>query len=77
MHNKINICLACDDNYSKYAGVVIASVLNNVQHNDVLSFYILDGGISEENKTKILSLKEIKNCLMKCLCLKMFTNYTL
>ena len=77
MHNKINICLACDDNYSKYAGVVIASVLNNVQHNDVLSFYILDGGISEENKTKILSLKEIKNCYINFVSVdnKLFADY--
>lgn len=59
---KINVCLACDDNYSKYAGVVIASILKNAAIEDSLYFYILDGGISEENKTKLLTLKEIKNC---------------
>ena len=40
---KINICLACDDNYSKYAGVVIASILKNAAPKDNLSIYILDG----------------------------------
>lgn len=59
--NTINICLSCDDNYSKYAGVVIASVLSNAK-NENLKVYILDGGISEERKEQICSLKSIKDC---------------
>lgn len=59
---EINVCLACDDNYSKYAGVVIASALANSALKDNLCFYILDGGIKEENKAKINELKSIKNC---------------
>ena len=51
--NQINICIACDDNYSKYAGVVMASVLYNAAKNDEITFYILDGGISEEQKNNI------------------------
>lgn len=62
MHSKINICLACDDNYSKYAGVVIASILKNSQNDNDIAVYILDGGISEQRKNEILSLKNIKNC---------------
>ncbi len=58
----INVCLSCDDNYSKYAGVVIASILYNADAEDNLHFYILDGKISQENKEKLLSLKHIKNC---------------
>ena len=54
----INICIACDDNYSKYAGVVIASVLANAEDEN-LDFYILDSNISEENKQSIISLKNI------------------
>lgn len=61
MSNSINICLSTDDNYSKYAGVVITSVLLN-SDNKNLKFFILDGGISQENKEKILSLKSIKEC---------------
>lgn len=58
----INICLSTDNNYSKYAGVVIASILSNANPEDKLHFYILDGEIQKENKEKILSLKNIKNC---------------
>lgn len=59
---KINVCLACDDNYSKYAGVLIASILHNANQTDNLCFYILDGGITSERKSEILSLKSIKDC---------------
>lgn len=58
----INVCLACDNNYAKYAGVVVASVLANSKDDESLNFYILDGGISESKKTEILSLKSIKDC---------------
>lgn len=62
MKEVINVCLACDDNYSKYAGVVIASILANANPSDNLAFYILDGGISETRKSEIQSLKSIKDC---------------
>ncbi len=58
----INVCVSCDDNYSQYAGVVIASILYNAAENDKLNFFVLDGGISEEHKKEILSLKYIKDC---------------
>lgn len=62
MDNQINVCLACDNNYAKYAGVVIASVLANSQQDENISFYVLDGGISNDNKSKFNELKTIKNC---------------
>ena len=58
----INVCLACDDNYAKYAGVVMASILANAAKDDFLNFYILDGGIKSKNKEKLLELKSIKGC---------------
>lgn len=58
----INVCLSCDDNYSKYAGVVIASILKNASNDDFLNIYILDGNISDTNKNKILQLNNIKDC---------------
>ncbi len=58
----INICLSSDNNYSQYAGVVISSVLLNAKNNDFIKFYILDGGIDDKNKEKILSLKDLKQC---------------
>ena len=60
--NNINVCLSCDDKYSKYAGVVIASILSNAKTSDSLAFYVLDGGISNAKKEQILSLKSIKDC---------------
>ncbi len=60
--DNINVCLACDDNYSKYAGVVIASILDNAKSDDNICVYVLDGGITQENKDKINSLKSIKDC---------------
>ena len=60
--SNINVCISCDDNYSKYAGVVIASILTNASSEDKLSIYILDGGVSEPHKSEILSLKSIKDC---------------
>ena len=61
-NNCINVCLSCDDKYSKYAGVVITSILKNANSNDYLNIFILDGGITQENKNKILSLRSIKQC---------------
>lgn len=60
--NKINVCISCDDNYARYAGVVITSVLINATGFDNLHFYILNGGISDENKNKIQSLSSIRDC---------------
>ena len=57
-----NVCLACDDNYAKYAGVTIASFLKNATDDEFFNFYILDNQISSKNKKKINSLKNIKDC---------------
>lgn len=58
----INVCFSADNNYGIYAGVAIASVLNNASDDDNLHIYILDSGIGGENKEKIFSLKSIHNC---------------
>ncbi len=58
---KINVCISCDENYAKYASVVIASILSNAC-DDVVHFYILDGNISDDSKSKILALTNIKPC---------------
>ena len=59
---EINVCISCDENYAKYASVVIASILSNACGDDILHFYILDGNISDESRSKILTLTKIKNC---------------
>lgn len=62
LENNINVCLACDDIYVKHASVVIASILINASPCDNLNFYILDGGISDQNIANIEKLKSIKLC---------------
>lgn len=59
---RINVYVACDDNYSRYAAVVIASILANAKDDDDLYFYILDGGISEVSRSKMLKLTTIRDC---------------
>ena len=60
----INVCLSADNNYASYAGVVIASILKNSTPEESLRFYILDGGISDENRQKLKSLVSIKDCVI-------------
>lgn len=57
----INICISSDNNYSKYAGVLIASILANAKESDYLHFYILENEINEDCKNKINELKKIKD----------------
>lgn len=61
----INIVLAPDNNYARHASAVMASVL---QHNkcDVV-FWILDGGISEENKKNLSAFSGFENYTVKFL----------
>lgn len=49
--NSIPIFLSSDDKYAKYLATVIASV--NANTSVPQSFFILDGGISHENKEKL------------------------
>lgn len=55
----MHIVLASDQNYAKYVGVTIASILRKRKPSDILNFYVLDGGISDEIKRKIASLKKL------------------
>ena len=61
----LNICLACDDNYAQYAGVVIASVLLNSNKDESFVFYIIAQNLSEKNIVNLFALKNIKNCEIK------------
>ena len=56
MKERINICFASDNNYAPYMGMALFSVLRNAGAEETFHFYILDMGISEENKQKIASL---------------------
>lgn len=59
----INIIFSSDNNYAKYLMVTIHSLFINHSSDTVLNIFILDGGISQENKERILSLKEQKNII--------------
>ncbi len=53
----IPIFLSSDNNYAPFVATTIASICDNTK--SFCNFYILDGGIKEENKNKILQLKKI------------------
>lgn len=53
--SNIPIFLPSDNNYAPYLAACIASICDNT--NSICDFYILDGGISEQNRQKILNLK--------------------
>ena len=54
----INIIFSSDNNYAPYMGVAICSILENRKVNYPIDIYILDGGISNENKDKLKILEE-------------------
>lgn len=54
----IPVCLASDNGYAEFLGVAMTSVLLNRRHGEKIRFYILDGGISQENIKKIRSLEK-------------------
>jgi lipopolysaccharide biosynthesis glycosyltransferase len=61
MDNKIHILLTSDNNYAQYLAVTIISVLENNSQAENLIFHIIENGINQENKEKILSLKNKYN----------------
>ncbi len=53
---RIPIFLSSDNNYAPFVATTIASICDNTK--SFCDFYILDGGITEENKEKICELKQ-------------------
>lgn len=52
----INIVMGADDNYAMPLAVTIYSILENVDQDSNLRFYILDGGMSIISKEKLIRL---------------------
>lgn len=50
--NLINIVCACDDRYVKHLAVLIISIINNTKTRNI-NFYIINGGIHQENIDKL------------------------
>lgn len=61
----MNICLISDDKFVEYIATLIVSILKNSSENDNFCFHIIEDGIREENKNKLLMLKEIKDFEIK------------
>ncbi|MEI8377568.1 MAG: glycosyltransferase, partial [bacterium] len=59
--DNLNICFSSDDNYVQHLGTAVTSILVNGDAENNYNFHILDGGISDENKQKLLELKKIKD----------------
>lgn len=56
---KVSICMSSDNNYAPFVATTMASILDNTKN--FCEFYILDGGITKENKDKICELKKLFN----------------
>ena len=56
-----NICYSLDNKYTEQTAVSIASILKNADIDDNVNFYILDGGLTKEDKNKLELLRNIKN----------------
>lgn len=50
----IPVCFVTDENYVKYMGVTIESILNNAAKGDKYNFYILSTGLSQNSKDKLM-----------------------
>lgn len=56
MQNNIPIFLSSDNNYAPFVATTIASVCDNTK--SFCEFYVIDGGISPDNRSKIMALSE-------------------
>jgi len=57
----LHICFSADDNYVRYCGTAIASILLNAGHDESLHFHIIDGGISKKNRFRLEKIKKIRD----------------
>ena len=57
----MDICLISDSNYAIYMATTIVSILKNSNSDEIITFHIIDGGILQTDKDKLISLKEIRN----------------
>lgn len=53
---KLTVALAADDQFAAPLGITIYSIIKNASAQDVLDIFVLDCGITEENRQKIRSL---------------------
>ena len=51
--NKIAVCFGCDNNYVQHMAATISSILKNKRDDEYINFYVIDGGITKQNKKKL------------------------
>lgn len=61
VQRKIEVVFAADDKYCRHCCAAIASILLNSDKSSCFRFHILDGGIKDKSKKKLLSLKKLRN----------------
>ncbi len=54
----MNVLYQSDNNYAPYMGVSICSLFENNRSSEGLVIYIIDDGIGEENKNRLLSMAD-------------------
>jgi lipopolysaccharide biosynthesis glycosyltransferase len=56
----INIIFSSDNNYSQHLGVALCSIFENKskKNNYILNVYVIDGGISKENRLKLRRIEK-------------------
>ena len=57
MNRTINIAYSCNNQWTDKLAVTIVSTLLHANNKDFYKFYILDGGITQENKDKLAKIK--------------------
>ena len=63
----IPVVCAADDNYAMPLAVMASSVLANLAEDKKLLLFVIDGGIKEHNKRKILNSQDANRCDVKWL----------
>ena len=51
--NKIAVCFGCDNRYVQHMAATLSSILKHKNDDEYINFYIIDGGITKQNKKKL------------------------
>lgn len=66
-HGNIIVVCSADDNYAMQVAVTGRSAIENLKNDSRMVLYIIDGGIKEHNKKKILKSLKSEKCEVKFL----------
>ena len=50
---RLNLAMAGNDCFAQHIGCLITSILQNAGDSETFTFFILDGGISDENRQRL------------------------